>query len=212
MINQGDVMKQWKFALPFASLLVAGCDLGGNVYAMPSQQVYDKLSSASVSWDGKGPFGKLDVSPGGDGSGTVRWSSSYGTRFCEANIVPEGTDKSRINVFCDGPGEGAATGMMQAMYRSAIIEHIDATLKGRPYDRRKALGETASTWPKDPRQADGSIGAAAGEALKMDRDMHKAISEMDNMSDQMEAERQARRANGDVNFKPGQPMVNPSSN
>ena len=44
----------------------------------------------------------------------------------------------------------------------------------------------------------------------MDRDMHKAISEMDNMADQMEAERAAKRANGDVNFKPGQPMIDPS--
>ena len=204
-------MKHWKFAMPFASLLAAGCDLGGNIYSMASQQAYDKLVAAPVSWDGKGPFGKLDVSPGGDGNGTVRWSSSYGTRFCEANIVPEGIDKSRINVFCDGPGEGAATGMMQAMYRSAIIEHIDATLKGRPYDPYKARGETASRWPKDPRQADGSIGAAAGEALKMDRDMHKMQQEMEAES-AADSEREAQeRVNAGVNFRPGEPMVNPGS-
>ena len=200
-------MKYILLAVP-AFALLAGCDMKGNVYALTPQQTYDKLVAAPVSWDGKGPFGKLDVSPGGDGNGTVRWKSSYGTRFCEANIVPEGTDKSRINVFCDGPGEGAATGMMQAMYRKAIIEHIDATLKDRPYDARKAQGETATMWPDDARQADGSIGAASSEALKMDRDMHQMINDADNHEAEAAAEA-AQRANG-VNFKPGEPMINPS--
>lgn len=185
-------------------LLLSGCDFKGNVYAMTPQQAYDKLAAASVSWDGKGPFGKLDVSPSGQGDGTVRWSSAYGTRFCEANIVPEGTDKSRINVFCDGPGEGAATGMMQAMYRSAIIEHIDATLKGRPYDVEAARGSTAGMWPADPRQSDGSIGAAAGEALKMDQDMHQQIANIEAQASQ------EPKPQPNVNFQPGQPMMDVS--
>jgi hypothetical protein len=198
-------MKTKLFALAGVALLVSGCDWKANVYALPPQQVYDKLLAASVSWDGKGPFGKLDVSPEGEGNGTVRWTSSSGTRFCEANIVPEGTDKSRINVFCDGPGEGAATGMMQAMYRSAIIEHIDATLRGRPYDARKAQGETATLWPDDPRQADGSIGAASAEALKMDREMREAQANAEQAREEAPPPQQQ-----DVNFKPGQPMINPS--
>jgi hypothetical protein len=44
----------------------------------------------------------------------------------------------------------------------------------------------------------------------MDRDMRKDLSEMQNMADEMEAQREAKRANGDVNFKPGQPMIDPS--
>jgi hypothetical protein len=195
------------FAVTAASLLLAGCDFKANVYPMTAQQAYDKLVAAPLPSE-HGPFGKLDVSPSGEGNGTVRWVSSYGTRFCEANIVPEGADKSRINVFCDGPGEGAATGMMQAMYRSAIIEHIDATLNGRPYDPAKAHGETATLWPNDPRQADGSIGAAAGEALKMDQEMHQAIQEQ--QAAQANSPAQPSSSNQDVNFKPGQPMVDVS--
>jgi hypothetical protein len=202
------MMKYKLFAVTLAGLLASGCDLKGNVYAMTPQQAYDKLAAAPVSWDGKGPFGKLDVSPSGQGNGTVRWSNSYGTRFCEATVLAEGTDKSRIDVFCDGPGEGAATGMMQAMYRSAIIEHIDATLKGRQYDPRKAQGETATMWPSDTRQADASMGAAAGEALKMDQEMHQSLKQAEAESQQLEAER-AQQQQG-VNFKPGEPMVDVS--
>jgi hypothetical protein len=198
------------FAVAAASLLVAGCDWKANVYPMTTQQAYDKLVAAPLPSE-HGPFGKLDVGPSGHGNGAVQWVSSFGTRFCEANIVAEGADKSRINVFCDGPGEGAATGMMQAMYRNAIIEHIDATLKGRAYDPRKAQGETATLWPDDPRQSDGSIGAAAGEALKMDRDMHKMQRDMAEQQ-AADAERRAREhVNDGVNFKPGQPMIDPSS-
>lgn len=191
-------------ALAAAALLIAGCDFKANVYPMTAQQAYDTLAAAPLPSE-NGPFGKLDVSASGEGNGVVRWVSSSGVRFCEADIAPEGADKSRINVFCDGPGEGAATGMMQAMYRSAIIEHIDATLRGRAYDPNKARGETATLWPKDTRQADGSIGAAAGEALKMDREMHRELQEAQASQEEYESSAQTR---GDINFRPGEPMVN----
>jgi hypothetical protein len=197
------------FIVPAVSLLAAACDFKGNLYPMTPQQAYDKLVSAPIERSGKGPFGTMDISASGDGSNTVRWGNGFVT-MCEANITPEGTDKSRIMAYCGAGGEGAAAGMTQALYRKAIIEHIDSTLRGRPYDRKLAYGTTAGLWPDDPRQANGSIGVAAGEALKMERDMRKDMAEMDKMADQMEAERAAKRANGDVNFKPGQPMINPS--
>lgn len=202
-------MKQWKFAVPLVSLLAAGCNLGGNVYPMAPQQAYDMLVAAPIERSGKGPFGTLDISAGGDGSGTIHWGNGSVT-LCEADITPEGPDKSRIMAYCGAGGEGAAAGIAQGLRRKALIEHIDSVLRGRAYNPRLAYGATAGSWPDDPRQADSSYGAAATEALKMDRDMHKAISEMDNMADDMEAQRVAKRANGDVNFKPGQPMIDPS--
>lgn len=194
-------MKRRFFALAASSLLVAGCDWKANVYPMTTQQAYDKLVAAALPAK-NGPFGSLDVSPSGAGNGIVRWVSSIGTRYCEANIVPKGQDKSRINVFCDGPGEGAAAGMMQGMYRSAIIEHIDATLNGRPYDPDKARGETATMWPNDPRQADATIVGAAGEAIKMDQEAREAREQEANTSAAPETSSQ------EVNIKPGQPMLN----
>jgi hypothetical protein len=214
LINQGEIMKQWKFAAPFVSLLAAGCGLGGNIYPMAPQQAYDTLVAAHIEPSGNGPFFRLETSVSGDGSSKVYWhgTGSMSAVDCEAELAPEGADKTRVMAHCTGASasDGAAAGMMLGMTRNRLIEHIDATLRGRAFDPRLALGSTAGAWPKDPQQPDGSYGAAVGEALKMDRDMHKAISEMDNMAAEDEARRAERRANGDVNFKPGQPMIDPS--
>ena len=197
------------FVVPAVSLLAAACDFNGNVYPMTPQQAYDKLVAAPIERSGKGPFGTLDIGASGDGSGTVRWGNGFVT-MCEANITPEGTDKSRIMAYCGAGGEGAAAGMTQALHRKAIIEHIDSALRGRPYDPSLAYGSTAGSWPDDPRQADGSFGTAATDALKMERDMHKDLAEMEKMAAEDEARRAEKRANGNVNFKPGEPMINPS--
>ncbi len=196
--------------VPAMSLLAAACDFKGNVYPMTPQQAYDKLVAAPIERSGKGPFGTMDISASGDGNGTVRWGNGYVT-LCEANITPEGADKSRIMAYCGAGGEGAAAGISQGLERKALIEHIDAALRGRPYDPKLAYGTTAGLWPDDPRQADASFGAAAGEALKMDRDMHKAICRHGQYGGRGRGPAgRRRRANGDVNFKPGQPMIDPS--
>ena len=209
MTNQGDLMKQMKFAMPFVGLLASSCGLGGNVYPMTPQQAYEKLVNAPIERSGKGPFGTMDISASGDGSSTIHWGNgSY--NICEANLAPEGTDKTRITAYCGGGGEGAAAGIEQGLRRKALIELIDSTLRDRPFDRMLAYGSTAGSWPDDPRQADSSYGAAATEALKMDRDMHKDIAEMEKAAAEDEARQAERRANGNVNFKPGEPMITPS--
>ena len=192
------------------ALLTAGCGQG-NLYPLPADQAYARLVDAKIVPSGKGPFGKLHVVASGDGTSIVRWTvSEAGVKLCEANIAPEG-DKSRITAFCDGGGEGAATGMMQNMNRNAIIEHIDATLNGRNYDPRLAMGSTASGWPKDPRQADSSFGGAATAALKMERDMKRDIREMEQMQAEDRAEAEQRRAEiegrGGANYDPSKPAV-----
>ena len=213
-MNRGTKMKLKMIAAPLLCMAVTGCDLGGNIYPMTPQQAYDKLVSTPIEPGGRGVFGRLDTSVSGDGSSKVTWQSSgtFASIECEANIAPEGADKSRINAFCGGssPSDGAASGMVQGLHRKALIEHIDSTLRGRPYDPDLARGSTAGSWPDDPRQADGSYASAATEALKMERDMHKSIAEMEKTADEAEARRAEKRANGNVNFKPGEPMINPS--
>ena len=201
-------MKYRLFAAAAVALLASACDFKGNVYSMTPQQAYDKLVAAPIERSGKGPFGKLDVSASGDGSATVRWGTGYGEALCEANIAPEGADKSRIMAYCGSGGEGAAAGMFQALIRKAVIEHIDSALKGRPYDFKAGQGATAALWPDDPRQADGSIGAASTEALKMERETHQMINDADKLEAEMAA-KAAQRTEG-VTFKPGQPMIDPS--
>lgn len=192
-----------------AGLLVSGCDLKGNIYAVTPQQAYDKLVAAQITPSQTSPFIMLNTSVDGDGSSTVRWHAggTFAAVECEANLAPEGTDKTRVTTHCGGTaGDGASNGMALGMMRNRLIEHIDATLEGRAFDPNLAMGATAGTWPDDPRQADASLATAAGDALKMDQDMHQMIAEVDNASAQMTAQA-AQQAQG-VNFKPGEPMVN----
>ncbi len=179
-----------------------------NVYAMTPAEVYAALRAAPVEPGGQGVFGRLDTGVSGNGDNAVYWNASgahAGIR-CEANITPEGADKSRLTAYCGGgaAGSGAAAGMLMAMKRKALIEHIDATLEKRPFDAKLAQGSTASGWPSDARQADGSLGTAMGEAVKMERDMNKMIREGEGAV----ATAQAHKG---VQFQPGQPMVNPNA-
>ena len=180
-----------------------------NVYATTLAEVYAALRAAPVEPGGQGVFGRLDTSVSGNGDSVIYWnaSGSHAAIHCEANITPEGADKSRLTAFCGGggAGSGAAGGMLSAMNRKALIEHIDAALDKRPYDVRLAQGSTAAGWPSDARQADGSLGTAMGDALKMERDMKKMMHEA-------EGEMATAQAQSGVQFQPGKPMVNVNPN
>jgi len=208
-------MKTKLLGVTALGLLTAACGQG-NLYPMTPDEAYAKLLTAKLKPSGKtGPFYMLPITVSGDGSSTVRWKQAEtGLVLCEANVTAEGADKSRITAFCGAGGEGAAAGMTQAMNRKALIELIDATLRGRPYDQQKAMGSTAAGWPKDERQADASLGGAATEALKMQRDIQKMQKEADEFRDQERAEALQRaeeaKAHEGVTIKPGQPMIDVS--
>lgn len=181
-----------------------------NVYAMTPSEVYAALRAAPLQKGNGAVFGNLDTSISGNGENAIYWSASgsFAAKRCEATITPEGPDKSRLTAYCGGGSmsDGAAAGMVSAMDRKALIEHIDATLEKRPYDVKLAQGSTASGWPSDARQPDGTLGTAMGESLKMQRDMGK-------MMHQAESEMATAGAQSNVQFQPGKPMVSatPSS-
>jgi len=179
-----------------------------NVYAMAPAEVYQALRSAPVEKGNGGVFGNLDTSVSGNGDSVLYWNASgaHAGYHCEAAITPEGSDQSRLTAFCGGSGasDGAAAGMVSAMKRKALIEHIDATLGKRPFDAHLAQGSTASGWPSDARQPDGSYGTAVVGALKMERD----IKQMERDFDKQKAESDATAAaHAGVQFRPGKPMV-----
>ena len=178
-----------------------------NVYAMAPTEVYQVLRSAPVEKGNGAVFGKLDTSVSGNGESKIYWNGGQ----CEAEITPEGTDKSRIMAFCNGgsASDGAAAGMVSGMRRKALIEHIDATLYKRPYDAHLAQGSTASGWPSDARQADGSYGTAVAGALQMERDIKQDIKQMEKDQAATDA---VRAAHSGVQFQPGKPMVNVNPN
>ena len=206
-------MKTKLLGLTALALATSACGQG-NLYPLPTDQTYAKLVAAKILPSGTGPFGRLPIAVVGDGSSTIKYVvTDAGMKMCQANIAAEG-DKSRITAFCDKGGEGAAVALTQNLMRSRLIEHIDATLNGREFDPKLAMGSTAGSWPKDERQAKGNIGTAMGDALQMERDMKREIKEMDDMQEQERAEAAANlevaKAHEGVTFEPGKPMVDTS--
>ena len=183
-----------------------------NVYPMSQAEAYAKLTSSRPPSDGKSAFGTQHLTASGNGESKVNWNASgtFSSTHCEAEITPEGAAKSRIMAFCQGGGasDGAAAGMVSGMLRHALIEHIDATLKGRAFDPLKAQGATASRWPSDARQPDGSYGTMVAGALKMDRDIHNMERDFAKQAKEHDAE---TAAHAGVQFRPGQPMIDVSS-
>lgn len=211
--EQGDNMKTKLLGLTALALAMSACGQG-NLYPMPADQAYAKLVAAKILPSGTGPFGRLPIAVVGDGSSTIKYIvTDAGLKMCEANIAAEG-DKSRITAFCDKGGEGAAVALTQNLMRSRLIEHIDATLNGREFDPKLAMGATAGAWPKDERQANASMGAAMGEALAMERDMKKMIKEGEAAEEQERAEAAAKleaaKAHEGVTFEAAKPMVDVS--
>jgi len=75
-----------------------------------------------------------------------------------------------------------------------------------------AQGSTASGWPSDARQPDGSYGTAVVGALKMEQDIKQMGREMEKDSAQRDADAAHKRAHAGVQFQAGKPMVDLSPN
>jgi hypothetical protein len=181
-----------------------------NVYPMSVQDTYSKLTGTKIESDYSGVLGKRDISISGNGENVVYWraSGAHATTRCQADLTPEGSSSTRINAYCDGGSlpSGAAAGMLHGMMRQRIIEHIDATLTDRPFDKNRARGQTAGLWPKDVRQPDASLGTAVNDAIKMDRDMKKMIGDIEKTGREMKL-RQEMEYRSQSTRAATQPMV-----
>jgi len=187
-----------------------------NVYPMAPDEVYQALRSAPVAKGNGSPFGNLDSSVSGNGDTVIYWNATgaHASIRCEATIAPEGADKSRMTAFCGGGGasDGAAAGMVSAMNRKRLIEHIDATLDKRSYDARLAQGSTASGWPSDARQPDGSYGTAVVGALKMEQEIKQMTRELEKVNARREADSAYTSVHAGVQYQAAKPMVDLSPN
>ena len=170
-VFRGNKMKA--FVVCAAAISLAGCDaLGGkaDVYKMPVARAYHKLLNAAITPSGKGPFGRLEIETTGKRNELVEWTvkGSRADPVCTASFKALDAEQTRVAVSCKG-GDGPADGITAKLIRVRAIEHVDATLKGRPFDHKKADdGSTAAMWPKDVIDH-GNLGTAAAKALEMDR-------------------------------------------
>ena len=163
------------FAVCSAAISLAGCDaLTGkaDVYKMTVARAYHKLLNAEITPSGKGPFGRLEIETTGKRNELVEWTvkASRADPVCVATFKSLEAEQTRVAISCKG-GDGPGDGLMAKLIRTRVIEHVDATLKGRPYDHKKADdGSTAAMWPKDVIDH-GNLGTAATKALEMERRM-----------------------------------------
>ena len=163
------------FVVVAAAMSLAGCEaLNGapNVYKMPVARAYQKLMAATIKPSGNGPFYRLEIETSGKRNALVEWSSkrSQDGAICSASLKPLDAEQTRIDISCKG-GEGVTDGLMAKLTRVRVIELVDATLRDRPFDPKKAAdGSTAAFWPKDVIDH-GTIGTAAAKALELERQM-----------------------------------------
>lgn len=147
-----------------------------NVYAMPVADAYQRLGSVVIAPSGTGPFGRLTTVVTRNPPNTVVWtaSGSHAYHRCEIKVTPADPSSSRIDLDCEGgsPSSGAAVRMERALIRKRVIEQIDATLEGRPFDPDRAQGATAARWPSSGE--DASLGSAVSEAAEMDAAARRA--------------------------------------
>ena len=153
-----------------------------DVYPMPMQEAYAKLVGVDFGEMSEGQKAlNTTKTARGNGVSKVTWISQgdMSHRECDLDLRPweEDAAQTHVTVTCKGggAGEGAAAGMAHNLFRNGIIERVDATLTGRAYDKQLAAGATAYRWPGDG--VDGSLGKAAGDALKMDAEMRKMRNE-----------------------------------
>jgi hypothetical protein len=175
------------FVLFAAAMSLAGCDaITGtpNVYKMPVARAYHKLMNVAITPSGKGPFGRLDIETTGERNKVVEWSvkGSRAGHVCAASLKPQEAEQTRVDISCNALGDGPESGIAAKLIRNRVIELVDATLKDRPFDPKKASdGATAAFWPKDAIDH-GNLGTAAAKALEMERQMALDLEQMRNSS------------------------------
>lgn len=141
-------------------------------YAISVPDAYKKLSTVRLTPGEHGVFGGLATHVDGNGRSQVEWTAhgSFAAFDCKIGLAALSETRTKVAVSCDGAGGEAAQGLLMTMERDAVIEMVDATLKGRAYDPELAKGATAYRWPEDVvHHAD--IHEAVHDAVKMGADI-----------------------------------------
>ena len=153
MVMENEKMKRAYLFTPLIALGVSSCGLTEpNVYPLAADDVLARIGAIRIESEPRGPFGTQEISHGRPAIDRISWigrSSHSGVR-CDVTVAPVDETSSRVDIACNsrGAGGGVSSPMEVSQTRKALIELIDSTLEGRPYDRQLARGATAAGWPK----------------------------------------------------------------
>lgn len=183
-----------KFVIGAVFLVAAGVSIfvlakphPADEYPLALSAAYHKLETAQLVHGNSGAFGVLATSISGNGRDQIEWKAggTFAAFDCMLNLTPQGDAATKIAVSCNGGGGGAASGLLMTMTRDAVIEQVDSTLTGRPYDIELAKGATAYRWPDDTVHHAG-FNESVGNAIKMQGDIadEQAKMEQEHKSDE----------------------------
>lgn len=151
-----------------------------DVYPVPVATAYQTLSTVKFEPPSDGATA-LHVTNeiSGNGVDKVIWTEKgdLATYRCDLKLAALPRDAGQTHVFVTCSGSGAGDGAAVALtksHRNAVIEHVDAALRGRPFDAARA-DITAYRWPGEG--VDGSADTATGQTQKADPATRKAARE-----------------------------------
>lgn len=152
-----------------------GCSAGSpaNVYAATPDKVFAVLDQMDIPSSPQGPMGTLEITKTTVEPKSISWTGSgaHAIVKCTATLVPLDPARTQVDVACGGggPSEGAAAGAVSDLTRFAMIEQVDSTLRGRPFDWHgvsiKAGANYMTHLPK-----------MESDALKMNRETQESLA------------------------------------
>lgn len=162
-----------KTVLSIAALLCLGSLQGcaapapTNVYAATPAAIFAILDQMDIPSGPQGPLGTLDITKTTLEPTSITWAGSgtHATIKCTAALVPVDPARTQVDVTC----EGANAGPVSELARFTMIEQVDSTLRGRPFNwetvQQSAGATLMETLPKMQSEAPpGSNGSQDAQA------------------------------------------------
>jgi hypothetical protein len=179
-------MRKFLFAFVMAGLLAACGD--GKSYPISANDVTNKLLASKPPMFVFGSSGANVMVTQGAG-GAVRWTvlqSGKQVMRLVATITPDGDNASSVAVSVEPPDNDAKTAIgknlaenpaIVNLYRSAMVEQIDARLNNREFDMSKIRGQMAAAAIATMPKIQQSAMQAAQDSSEMERDMRQRAAD-----------------------------------
>jgi hypothetical protein len=143
-----------------------------NVYAGSPAQIYQTLNAMQIERSPQGPMGTLDITKTGVAAKSITWAGAgaHAGVDCTATLIPLDPQRTRVETNCGGggPSDGAAAGTAVKLLQIAMVEQIDSTLRGRPYNKQKVQMADAGAVMQGLPQMES-------DALKMQHDVQQDV-------------------------------------
>ncbi len=124
--------------LCLAALQACSAAAPANIYAATPATIFAILDQMDIPAGPQGPLGTLDITKAAVEPKSISWtgSSAHATITCTATLVPLDPARTQVDVACDGGEAGAdgAAAKASDLARIAMIEQVDSTLRGRPFN------------------------------------------------------------------------------